>query len=310
MHIAILGATSQIARDFALSCARQGQHELHLFARRPQAVAGWLVAAGHPGRYVAADYAAFAQDTHYDALINFVGAGNPATVTAMGSSIFDVTAHYDDLALAYLQRQPQCRYLFLSSGAVYGGNFAAPVSSATPASVPLNDLQTRDWYGLAKLCAELKHRRQANLPIIDVRLFGYFSRSQEATATYFLSDIVRSLQQGSELSVGAANILRDYLHPDDFHQLVFRLLDNPPANLALDIYSCAPVAKFDLLAALAARFGLDYRIDTAGGAPSGNEKMNYYSLDRRAGTFGYQPTRSSLQTVLDELDALIPGRST
>ena len=42
MHIAILGATSQIARDTILNLIDKGQHELTLYARRPEAVVQWL----------------------------------------------------------------------------------------------------------------------------------------------------------------------------------------------------------------------------------------------------------------------------
>jgi len=36
------------------------------------------------------DYDAFSDDEHFDAILNFVGVGNPALAAAMGASIFDL----------------------------------------------------------------------------------------------------------------------------------------------------------------------------------------------------------------------------
>src|SRR5450756_1882049 len=119
MRIAILGATSQIAKDLIESFAAQGTHALMLYARRPQAVVQWLASVDLPERYPVHDYGAFGADEHFDAILNFVGVGDPVAAAAMGASIFDVTLKYDELALSYVRQHPACRYIFLSSGAAY-----------------------------------------------------------------------------------------------------------------------------------------------------------------------------------------------
>ena len=149
MQIGILGATSQIAKDLVLSFATQSTHELALYARRPEAVANWLASVALTGRYIAADFAAFDTDAHFDAVLNFVGVGNPAQATAMGASIFDLTLRYDELALSYVRQHPACRYIFLSSGAAYGASFDAPVDANTRSVVAINNLQPQDWYAVA-----------------------------------------------------------------------------------------------------------------------------------------------------------------
>ena len=120
MRIAIFGATSQIAKDLVLSFAAQSGHELVLYARRLEVVSRWLKSSGLAGQYAVADFAAFNADAHFDAILNFVGVGNPAQAAAMGASIFDVTLKYDEMALDYVRQHPNCRYIFLSSGAAYG----------------------------------------------------------------------------------------------------------------------------------------------------------------------------------------------
>src|SRR5437879_2028035 len=112
MRIAILGATSQIAKDLVLSFSAQSKHELVLFARRPDAVQCWLASVDLSGRYAVADFETFGMDRQFDALLNFVGVGNPAQAEAMGASIFDVTLKYDEMALSYVRKHPDCRYIF------------------------------------------------------------------------------------------------------------------------------------------------------------------------------------------------------
>ena len=183
MRIAILGATSQIARDLIVSFSGTADDHLHLFARRPDEVTKWLASAGLAGRYPVDEFSEFAKQ-EFDAVINFVGVGNPAQAVAMGNSIFDVTLRFDEMVLEYLQTHPACRYLFLSSGAAYGSSFNEPAKRDTPAVVAINDLAPHEWYGVAKLHAECRHRAHPELPIIDIRVFNYFSRTQDIIGTF------------------------------------------------------------------------------------------------------------------------------
>ena len=91
MQIAILGATSQIAKDLILSYSEQDNHELTLFARRPEAVSQRLKSIDLSDRFAVADFTGFTKEKNFDAIINFVGVGDPVQVAVMGASIFDVT---------------------------------------------------------------------------------------------------------------------------------------------------------------------------------------------------------------------------
>lgn len=307
MRIAILGATSHIAKDLVQLFARSGSHELVLFARRPEAVTLWLAASGMPQRYPVREFTAFNGEQHFDAVINFVGVGNPAQTVAMGSSIFDITRQFDDLALAYLQREPGCRYVFASSGAAFGGDFAQPVDETTPAVVPINRLQPADWYGAAKLHAECRHRSLAPLPIVDLRIFNYFSSTEDIQARFLITDMLRAIKDREVFRTSSANITRDYAGPREIHQLVSGVLAAPPVNTAVDCYTQAPVDKLTLLAAMQSEFGLRYElvVQPTGLAATGN-KVNYYSRNRKASVvFGYDPPRAALEVVLDESRKLL-----
>lgn len=304
-RIAILGASSQIAKDLILSLAAAGQTELLLYVRDTAAAQRWL--AAHRLDFPVAAYADYGREAH-DAVLNFVGVGDPQRAAQMGGAIFGVTQEFDDLALRELQRHPQRRYIFLSSGAAYGSGFEQPAGPGTPAVVPLNALKPQDYYAVAKLHAECKHRALPELAITDLRVFNYFSRTQDLGARFFITDLLRALRDGTVLQTSAASMVRDYLHPADFHQLVSRVLAAPPANRALDCYSAAPVEKTALLAAMAERFGLRYEVGPAAVVNATGTKPHYYSLNRQAAELGYHPAYSSIDGIAME-SAIILGRN-
>lgn len=306
MRIAIFGATSQIAKDLVLSFAAQSSHELVLYARRLEVVSRWLKSSGLAGQYAVADFSAFNADAHFDAILNFVGVGNPAQAAAMGASIFDVTLKYDEMALDYVRQHPNCRYIFLSSGAAYGSSFNEPVGVNTKAVIAINNLQPQDWYAVAKLHAECRHRSLPQLPIVDIRVFNYFSRTQDMDARFLMTDIVRAIRDKTVLQTSSEYIVRDFLHPADFYQLVSVLLMAPAINTVVDCYSRAPIDKPTLLATMQEKLELQHEITEAGaGVNATGSKPHYYSLNTLAADFGYQPLLTSLQGILQEVTAIL-----
>lgn len=305
MKLAILGATSQIARDFIECCNDDDALELSLYARRPDAVTAWLQGAGLR-RHAVGNFVAFGQAANYDAVLNFVGVGNPVQAQAMGASIFETTLQYDQLALDYLQRRPECRYLFLSSGAVYGTTFAKPAMADTAATAAINAPTVQDWYAWAKLSAECRHRALAPLPIVDLRVFSYFSRNQDLQARFLISDMLRAIRDGSEMRTSSDFIVRDFLVPEDFYRLVGAILSAAPANCAVDCYSQAPIDKPTLLAVMQAEFGLRYVVTpSANTVNATGAKIHYYSTYRRAAEFDYRPQWTSEAGIVHQARALL-----
>ena len=299
-RIAILGATSQIAKDLIISLSHSAEEHLNLFARRPNAVKQWLSTAGLSGRYPVDEFSAFSEK-EFDAVINFVGVGNPAQAESMGNAIFEVTLHFDEMVLDYLKTHPACRYLFLSSGAAYGSGFNEPATRHTPAVVAINDLLPHDWYAVAKLHAECRHRAHTEFSIIDIRVFNYFSCTQDILARFLITDIMRAIRDGTVLKTSPDYIVRDFLHPSDFYKMVSSLLAAPAINVAVDCYSRAPIDKPDLLAAMQEQFGLRYETErTASAVNATGCKPYYFSQNTRAADFGYQPSLTSLEGILLE----------
>ena len=306
MRIAIIGATSQIAKDLVQSFTAKSDHELALFARRPTVVIQWLESVGLPGRYPAADFSAFDGDECFDAILNFVGVGDPAQASAMGASIFDVTLEYDKMALDYVRPHPQCRYIFLSSGAAYGSSFDAPVDANSKTAIAINNLQPQDWYAVAKLHAECRHRSLSHLSIVDIRVFNYFSHTQDISSRFLITDILRAVRDKTVLKTSSDYIVRDFIHPSDFYNLVAALLVSPASNTSVDCYSKAPIEKPNLLATMQNEFGLRYEIVArTAGVNATRCKLHYYSLNTHAADFGYVPSLTSMEGVLIESRKLL-----
>jgi nucleoside-diphosphate-sugar epimerase len=307
MRIAILGATSQIAKDLVLSFDSLGSDELVLYARRPEAVTEWLSNVGLPRSYTVADFEAFSGSERFDALINFVGVGNPAQVGKLGASIMDITYEFDSSALQYLKRHPGCRYIFLSSGAVFGGGFASPADDQTCSLFKVNQLGQQDWYGVAKMYAEARHRALTNSPIVDLRVFSYFSHSADIEARFLIADILRSIRDQQVMQTSQENIVRDYVGPQEITQIIRRVLLAPPSNAAIDCFTIAPVQKIAMLERMRSEFGLRYElVEHRTGVVATGSKLNYYSKSRKAtDLFGYTPDRNSLDVVLEQCRSLL-----
>lgn len=306
MKIAILGATSEIAKNLIRSFLCEQKHECVLFSRRPERMTMWQANQRFTNPYPTADINAFNTGQQFDALINFVGVGNPAVAASMGASILEVTAFYDEMALAYLREHPGCRYLFLSSGAAYGENFEKPVAADSYASFPMGNQPISNWYSIAKFYAEMRHRAMPEFPIIDLRIFNYVSRYQDINAKFLITDMVRAIMRSELFKTNSTNIVRDYIYPGDFSLMVAAALSADRVNAAMDCFTKAPTDKYSLLECMHDKFGLQYEItESASHTNLTGLKNNYYSTNYLASDYGYMPEKTSLEGIEIEIGALL-----
>lgn len=307
MHLAILGATSTIAKDFISLLLANSNHQLYLFSRNQASIDEWMrgLSLHHVDRIHNQDYSHFLDGKNYEALINFVGVGDPVKAVNMGSSIFDVTHKYDELCLAYQQINPGCRYLFMSSGAAYGSIFKQPASVDSRSTFPINDIGKQDWYGVAKMYAEVRHR-SLSFPIVDIRIFNYFSATQSIDAQFFISKLIRAVKQKEVFLTSREDIIRDYVGAADFYNLINLVLVAPAINTVFDCYSAKPINKYLILQSFQEEFGLKYEFiaESIGINATGN-KPCYYSINYSAKDIGYVPSRNSLDLLLSEARKLL-----
>lgn len=302
MKIAIIGATSQIAKDLIFSFPINTKDSFSLFCRNPELLFSWAQNKKLGLQYLIEPYTEFNFHRDFDVVINFVGAGDPARTQKMGSDIIKITEHYDNMALEYLKNNKHTKYIFLSSGAVYGGNYQEPITENTAAIIDINNLKITDSYTIAKMYAEAKHRLMFDFSIIDVRVFNYFSHTQDLSSRFLITDIVRAIKNKKVFKTSKDNIYRDFISPLDFYNLIQAIIDFKSINTALDCYTKSPISKFDLLSQLKSNFGLKYEIEKSDSLINATgSKTFYYSTNKAARKLGYIPSRSSLESVISEL---------
>ena len=305
MKIAILGATSQIAKDLILSFSKKNGTEFSLFARNIELLEEWVNNKNLKESCQVHKYSNLSNHQYCDVIINFVGIGDPAKAQRMGGDIFEITEQYVGMALEYIKCNEETKYIFLSSGAIYGGNFKHPVNKDTLATIDINNLASNDWYAIAKLYVEAKHRSLQDLSIVDVRVFNYFSNTQDMSSRFLITDIVRALKNNKIFKTSSDNIVRDFVTPPSFYALIQAIIDFKPINTALDCYTKSPVSKFDLLSELKSRFGLNYEIEKSVDIINATgSKINYYSVNKTARNLGYRPKNTSLDGIIQEIKLL------
>jgi nucleoside-diphosphate-sugar epimerase len=302
-HIAILGANSHIAKGLIYNYALKTDVSLRLFTRDAAKTAGFLKSVGvkiGTRCFIHEDYQDFLTGDH-DVVINCVGAGAPNKLGGDYSVWFTLTEEFDNLCLNYLQGRLDTLYVNFSSGAVYGRGLTAPVTAESTCSFMLNRLQPPDYYALANLNAEAKHRSLEHFRIVDIRIFSYFSRFIDLDSGYFITEALKCALTGTTLRTDAVDIVRDYLHPDDLFGLIRSCVEAGNINGAFDAMSARPVRKFEILELLKNEYGLCYEIisDLGGGSPNGFNAV-YCSSFNEAAKFGHKPTFSSTETLMQE----------
>lgn len=299
--VGLLGATGHVGR--VLAAGLSGSVDLTLYARRPEVAQAFAKATG-----IAAAVAPLARlgVARHDAIVNCVGVGDPSAVRSNPGLVYEVTCTADELAIEYLSNHPGSRLVNFSSGAAYCSDFLEPANDGTRTALAAEDLRPDQHYGLAKLASEARHRALSEIPIIDLRLFSLFSRYVDSRTDFLMNQVVRCVRDHEILVTGPLDHVRDYVAPVDLCSLVASCLEYDPVNAAFDVYSAAPVGKFELLEAFKERFDLAYTVDGARSSASATgSKPAYFSLSRKAEALGYAPTRASIEVLFEESQALL-----
>lgn len=297
--VAILGATGYVGRSLVPEfLSHQDAYELFLFSRSEAIL---RTRFGELASVHMHDMTAFPL-SEYDVIINCTGMGNTKELKDKPAEIFEVTNAVDTFIISHLEKHPATLYVNLSSGAAYGDNFKEPVTAETKAVFNINAFNVSEYYAIAKLHAEARHRALAHLHIVDLRIFAFFSRFVDTDTPFLMSDIARAIVHNATLDTPAEDIMRDYVCPQDLFSLISRVIEAGDINDAFDVYSADAVSKFELLRYLAERRGLRYSLNES---YTPTFKHTYCSDNRKAAVLGYSPSFTSLTGIDAELEALL-----
>jgi nucleoside-diphosphate-sugar epimerase len=302
-RIAIVGATSHIAKGLINHFLGTGKVYLSLFARNAKPVHPFLKKIGvHKSKdfMIYEGYQNF-PDYHYDVIINCVGLGTVSEEPHIYTSFFMVTEEFDNLIIAYLTKSPRTLYINFSSGAIYGNNYLQSVDKNSINKIRVNGISRNDYFMIVKLNSESKHRAFEKLNIIDIRVFSYFSRFVDITGKYFITELLNALIHNQVFHTKDVNIVRDYIHPNDLFALVNKCIDIRTINMSLDAYSLQPTSKMDILNFFTSEYKLKYQIEKSSIHRNVTGQKNiYYSIYRKASKIGYHPHFSSLDAIKQE----------
>jgi nucleoside-diphosphate-sugar epimerase len=311
-QVAILGATSHIAKGLVDNFLKHRKdYELFLFIRSPEKLKSFLDSCNYtdfPDKQILS-FSAF-NTNEYDVIINCVGVGTPKGYENLEENILELTERFDSLVLNYLKKHPDKLYINFSSGAVYGKDYSEPISIKTKLALDVNNVGDKDFYLIAKLNSEAKHRALKSFNIVDLRVFSYFSRFIDLSAGFLLTELINCIKNKEIFITNSQDIVRDFVHPQDLFSLIEKIVQKKEAiNDFYDVYSKAPIKKLELIAFFVKEYNLKYQIkDDLNIANTTGIKTFYYSINKKAQAIGYRPQYSSLECIKKESKEIVKTR--
>ena len=300
---AIIGATSHIAKSLIFFFNKEDSIELHCYARDFEALSIFLKQIKSKNAIINS-FSEF-NDDNIDVIINCVGISYIIKPQPIIENVFELTEKFDLIILTYIKNHPTTKYINFSSGAVYGTSFKQAATISTKTSIEVNNILPEDYYRIAKLNSEAKHRSLSSNNIIDLRIFGYYSRFIDLTKNYLMTEILLSIKENRTLKTSPSNIIRDYIHPHDLYNLVKACFEGKKNNFAMDVKSVKPISKMEILNFFALNYKLKFDIiDNYDGHSSTGEKLNYYSENKNTGALNFKPMYSSIDSISMETKEL------
>lgn len=300
LKVAILGATSHIAKGLIFNLKANDSIELHCYARDFEKIISFAKLIDYKNPILKS----FAEldDDHLDVVINCIGI---TYTSAFNENIFELTELFDNIVIDYIRKNPETTYINFSSGAVYGTSFSQPASLTTKTNIDVNTILSEDYYRIAKLNSEAKHRSLNGYNIIDLRIFGYYSRFIDLSKSYLMTSILSSIKENTTLKTSPNNIFRDYIHPVDLSNLVKVCFEAKTINEALDVKSKKPISKTEILSFFKQNYDLKFEIiNDYGGHSATGEKLKYYSESANTAIINFEPEYSSIESISMETEEL------
>ncbi|MDD5530432.1 MAG: NAD-dependent epimerase/dehydratase family protein [bacterium] len=305
--IAILGSTSSIAKGLINNFFSSQEFSLHLYTKSPDKLLSFLDTIKLPYKnfVIYEGYKNFLEPA-YDVIINCIGVGTMNKPENNYSDYFIVTEKYDNMIIECLLKTPGALYISFSSGTVYGREFSAPAEENTINSIRVNRIMPEDYYTIARLNAETKHRAFNNLKIVDLRIFSYFSRFINLTDGYFITEVMNCILNKKILLTDNLNIVRDYIHPEALFSIIMKCIGAEKINNAFDVRSAKPVEKKEILDYFSSEYGLKYEVSKSLKcvSPTGSKNI-YCSNYNNMACIGYKPLFSSMDVIKEESKYII-----
>jgi UDP-glucose 4-epimerase len=220
----------------------------------------------------------------YDFCLNAAGSGN--VPYSMTHPFIDFEANTLDTirVLESIRRFGKtCKYLHISSAAVYGNPEKLPLSENSTCK-PLSP------YGWHKLMAEQVCNEYHNIYNVPVTLVRPFSVYGEGLKKQLMWDVCNKLRQSDNIQLfGSGYESRDFIHIDDLMLLLYCLVRN--SSFQYEIYNAASGTE-STIRSIAEIFEYHYqhkkKISFSGETRAG-DPINWRADVQKAAGLGFQP---------------------
>ncbi len=168
-----------------------------------------------------ADFKSVFAKVVFDVCINCSGAANVSESIKNVARDYELNTHnVFHILNAIHQYQPQCKFINLSSAAVYGNPKVLPISENQPAR-PVSP------YGFHKYMAETickEFHEQFGLQTVSLRIFSAYG---EGLMKQFFWDLYKKQQVSQEIELwGTGNESRDFIYIQDLLQAIDKVMNN------------------------------------------------------------------------------------
>jgi nucleoside-diphosphate-sugar epimerase len=234
-RVLVLGASGFIGEACARSLAAHGHEVIGVGRQTDAPFSGMDYRSIDCG---ASSLRRLVADCAPDLCVNAAGSGNPSASVRAPAADFEANTALVQRTLEALRLDaPNCRYVGISSAAVYGDNPALPwAESAHPSP--------RSPYGYHKLCAELlteEYHRLHGLATLSLRAFSVYGPGLRKQLFW---DLFQRSRGATELTLfGSGRETRDYIHVDDVAEAISTVATHALfAGEALNLASGQPTA--------------------------------------------------------------------
>ena len=181
---------------------------------------------------LSSDFETIFGDHNFDYCINAAGSGNVSfsmtnPISDFESNTFAVAKVLDTIR----KLQPNCKYVHISSAAVYGNPKELPIKEN-------NEIRPLSPYGYNKYMSELlceEYHLLYNLPIVIVRPFSVYGKGLKKQ---LLWDICKKINSSDTITLfGTGMESRDFLHISDLCEVLNKIITKSEFNA--DIYNAA-----------------------------------------------------------------------
>jgi UDP-glucose 4-epimerase len=230
------------------------------------------------------DFDTLCSKERFDLCINASGSGNVPFSVINPLSDFEANSTAVAKVLDTIRKyQPDCKYVHISSAAVYGNPPSLPVHEG----MPLHPLSPYGWHKLISemLCSE--YHKLYGLQVAIIRPFSVYGNGLRKQ---LLWDVCNKIQQEKTISLfGTGKESRDFIHIRDLCHLLDCVVEKSKFNA--EIYNAANGAQVTIetiVALLTDNFGTEKRVAFNGESRVGDPL--YWEADiSKVVAMGYRP---------------------